>query len=68
MYAHSSMSKYTAIIFHPFVCACVVHHRWVTGLSHPVTISPVDAVKPGAASALTQGSVHTQKHKIMILE
>lgn len=30
------------------------HVMWVTRLSHPVTISPVDAVKPGAASALTQ--------------
>lgn len=56
MYAHSSEFHFPSF----FVCARVVHHRWVTGLSHPVTISPVDAVKPGGASALIQGSVHTE--------
>lgn len=33
------------------------------GDSHPVIISPIDAVKPGVASVLTPGNTPTHKHK-----
>jgi len=52
--AYSSTSDEVAVTFHPFVS-----RRLLMGLSRPVIISPVDVEKPGAASALTPGSVPT---------
>lgn len=45
------------------VCVCVVFYRLLMELSHPVIISPADVVKPGAASALTPGSLPTHGKK-----